>query len=114
MCSQSTLFFNINISFYFVNFLFGCARSYLWHVGSSSLTRDGTQASYIGSMESWSLDHQASPTILFICVHFGDEETEAQRDKQLPQSHAVNKSSSRAASLECSEKWHCSIICAMR
>ena len=29
--------------------------------GSSSQTRDGTQASCTGSMESYSLDHQGSP-----------------------------------------------------
>ena len=36
----------------------------LRHVGSSSLTRDGTQALCIGSMESWSLIHQGSPVLL--------------------------------------------------
>ena len=49
---EHSFFFNINISFYFVNFLFGCARSYLWHVGSSSLTRDSSRAPCIESMES--------------------------------------------------------------
>ena len=36
---------------YFVFYLFGCTRSYLWHVGSTSLTRAQTQAPCIGSME---------------------------------------------------------------
>ena len=40
------LFFNI--CFY----LFGCAGSYLWHVGSNSLTRDPTRAPRIGNVES--------------------------------------------------------------
>ena len=30
-------------------YLFGCAGSWLQHVGSTSLTRDGTQAPCIGS-----------------------------------------------------------------
>ena len=34
---------------------------YLWHVGSSFLTRDQTQAPGIGSPESQPLDHQGSP-----------------------------------------------------
>ena len=32
----------------------------LWHVGSSSLTRDGTRAPCIGSVKSQLLDHQGS------------------------------------------------------
>ena len=37
----------------------------LWHGGSSSLTRDGTQAPCIGSTESQPLDHQGIPP----CAH---------------------------------------------
>ena len=33
------------------------------HAGSSSLTRNRTQAPCIGSMESYPLDHQGSPEI---------------------------------------------------
>ena len=33
----------------------------LWHMGSSSLARDQTQAPCIASMESWPPDHQGSP-----------------------------------------------------
>ena len=33
-------------------YLFGCARSWLWHVGSSSLTRAQTQAPCTGSPEA--------------------------------------------------------------
>ena len=32
--------------------LFGCTRSLLWHVGSSSLTKDRTQAPCVGSKKS--------------------------------------------------------------
>ena len=50
-------------------YLLDCAGSYLWnvglrslqHVGSSSLTGDGTQASYNGSAESQLLDCEGSP-----------------------------------------------------
>ena len=41
--------------------LFGYAWSSWWHVGSSSLTRDWTQAPCIGSTESQPQDHQWSP-----------------------------------------------------
>ena len=52
---------------FFLNiYLFGCTRSQLWHVGSSSLTRDGTQAVCIGSAGSQSLDHQGSPQHSFL------------------------------------------------
>ena len=53
-----------DMKLYFFIYLFGCTGScgtqdlhcnmwilYLWHVGSSSLTRDGTQAPCIGSTE---------------------------------------------------------------
>ena len=36
---------------------------FLWHVGSSSLTRDQTSNPCSGSSESEPLDHQGSPTI---------------------------------------------------
>ena len=39
-----------------------CSR----HVGSSSLTRDGTQISCTGSMESYPVDHQGSPRKAFL------------------------------------------------
>ena len=42
-------------------YLFGFAKSQLQHVGSSSLTRDHTQAPCFGSTEAKLLDHQASP-----------------------------------------------------
>ena len=35
-------------------------NSWLWHVGSNSLTRSGTWTTYIGSAESQPLDHQES------------------------------------------------------
>ena len=40
-------------------------QSSLWHAGSSSLTRDKTQAPCIGSTESQPLDHQQSPWNMF-------------------------------------------------
>ena len=44
--------------------IFGCAGSHLWHVGSSSLTRDWTLAPCLGSEgESWPQHHQGSPGI---------------------------------------------------
>ena len=39
-------------------FYLGHGKSGLPHAGSSSLTRDPTQAPCCGSMESWPLDHQ--------------------------------------------------------
>ena len=36
-------------------------NSWLYHVRSSSLNRNRTQASCLGSRESWPLDHQGSP-----------------------------------------------------
>ena len=38
--------------------IFSCCKRC---VGSSSLTREGTQARYVRSSESWPLDHQGSP-----------------------------------------------------
>ena len=38
--------------FFFFSIYLAVLRSYLWHVGSSSLTRDLTQAPCIGSTES--------------------------------------------------------------
>ena len=38
------------------------------HVGSSSLTRDRTQAVCIGSMESYPLHHQGSPLSVFLIL----------------------------------------------
>ena len=46
----------------------GCAGSELQHVGSSSLTRDQTQASCIGSSDSLLLDHQGSPSLYFLML----------------------------------------------
>ena len=52
----------INLKIYiFIYHLFGCAKSSLRCVGSSSLTRDWTWASCIGSMEFQPLDYQRSP-----------------------------------------------------
>ena len=42
----------------------------LWHVGSSSLTRDGTWAPCIRSKESYPLDHQGSPCQFFNTANF--------------------------------------------
>ena len=39
-------------------YLFGCAGSQLWQVGSSSQTRDQTQAPCIGSSKPWPLGLQ--------------------------------------------------------
>ena len=41
--------------------LFGCTKSQLWYMGSSSQTRSQTWAPCIGSSESQPLDHQGSP-----------------------------------------------------
>ena len=40
----------------------------LWHVGSSSQTRDQTQAPCVGSPESQPLDHQGSPQFDFFKI----------------------------------------------
>ena len=53
--------FGVGLFIYLFIFLFGCDGSYLWHVGSSSLMRDQTQAPCIGSTEFYSLAHQGSP-----------------------------------------------------
>ena len=45
-----------------------CFFSCSMHVGSSSLTRDQTRAPCIESTESYPLDHQGSPCVLFICM----------------------------------------------
>ena len=48
-------------SFFKYGFIYFCyARSQLQRVGSSSLTRDGTRAPYIGRVESLPLDYQGS------------------------------------------------------
>ena len=47
ICMVSFLFF-----FFFTIYLFSCAGSLLWHVGSNSLTRNQTQAACIGSVAS--------------------------------------------------------------
>ena len=44
--------FCIQCVFIFKKDLFGCIRPKLWHVGSSSLTRDQTPAPNKGSAES--------------------------------------------------------------
>ena len=46
------LFIYMYIYIYIYIYLFGCTGSSLWHVGSSFLTRDQTQASCVGSSES--------------------------------------------------------------
>ena len=46
LCLGFCFFFFLNI------YLFGCARSSLWHVRSSSLTRDWTQVPCTGNTES--------------------------------------------------------------
>ena len=65
---------------YLFSYLFGCTRSQLWHVRSSSLTRDQTWAPCIRSAESQPLDHQGSPsnsvlivTSGFLSSHFSDK-----------------------------------------
>ena len=50
-------------SIYF--YLFGCTRSSLQHVGSSSLTKDRTQTPCVVSSVSYPLDHWASPHCSF-------------------------------------------------
>ena len=51
-----------SVSQLFKNLFFnGCTRSWLQYVGSSSLTRVSTHAPYIGSIESYPLDHQRRP-----------------------------------------------------
>ena len=52
---EACLFFKIFI------YLLGYTGSKLWHVGSSSLTKDGTWTPCIGNLESQSLDHPGSP-----------------------------------------------------
>ena len=52
----------ISISYLFI----GCAGSQLWHAGSSSLTRDQTQAPCVGNVESQPLEQQGSPIIFFL------------------------------------------------
>ena len=48
----------------------GHANSYLWRVGSSSLTRDRTRAPGIGSVVTQPLDHQGSPcTLVFLAMN---------------------------------------------
>ena len=42
------------------------------HVGSSSLTRDGTWAPCLGSAESYPLDHQGSPPPTFFSPQFNN------------------------------------------
>ena len=49
------------LSFLKIFLFFGCARSYVLHVVSRSLTRDRTQVPCTGSMVSYPLDHQGSP-----------------------------------------------------
>ena len=46
--------------------LLGCARFLFQHVGSSSLTRDQTQAPWFGSTESWPPGHQEIPFPYFL------------------------------------------------
>ena len=59
---QSQWFFKIfSILVYFMYLAVCDLQSSLWHVGSSSLTRDPTQAPCFGSTESQPLDHQRSP-----------------------------------------------------
>ena len=65
---------------YLFSYLFGCTRSQLCHVRSSSLTSDQTWAPCIRSAESQPLDHQGSPsnsvlivTSGFLSSHFSDK-----------------------------------------
>ena len=46
--------------------VFGCAGSSLWHVGSSSLNRDGIQAPNIENAESSPLDHLGNSQFFFL------------------------------------------------
>ena len=47
------------------DFQFQLANSQLWHMGSSSLTRDLTLAPCLGSAESQPLDHEGSLNLLY-------------------------------------------------
>ena len=51
-------FFNI--------YLFGCTGSQLWHMGSSFLTREQTEASCFGSTGSQPVGHQGSPRVPYL------------------------------------------------
>ena len=56
--------------------VFVCSGSQLQHVGSSSLTRDRTWFSHTGSVESWPLDYQGSPSSeIFMCGFCYEEAT---------------------------------------
>ena len=63
--------------FSFLLYLFGCTgswlphmNSWLWHVGSSTLSREGSLTPRTGSVESQSLNHQGSPLILVCWTGF--------------------------------------------
>ena len=57
--------------FLFLKYLFGCARSWLRHVGSSSLTRDGTQtpALVAQSLSHWTTREVLPVSLLLSTMH---------------------------------------------
>ena len=55
--------FDLNSLWHVGSFSLQHANSLLWHLGSSSPTRDRTWAPYNGSLESYLLSHQGSPSI---------------------------------------------------
>ena len=73
-CCCCLFLFKLRIGFIYL-FIFGCTESWLWHVESSSLTRDRTPASCIGVLATGS---PGSPLWLFymesqvsFSAHFG-------------------------------------------
>ena len=60
----------VSIFVYFMYLTVWGLQSSLWHAGSSSLTRDQTQAPCTGSMESQPSDHQQSPWNTFEMSRF--------------------------------------------
>ena len=58
------------------------ANSQLWHVGSSSLTRDQTQAPYTGRGESQPPDHQGSPRMLSLPGRYNGDFTNTRKRKK--------------------------------
>ena len=65
LCQGLAAAFGIFVSACRMSFQLQQAHSQLRHVGSSSLDRNQTQAPYIGSTKSQSLDHQGSPSFSF-------------------------------------------------
>ena len=62
-CFLVRLYCFVLFCFLKIYYLFDCTGSKLWHVGSSSLTRDWTWAPCIGSTEFQSLDLLGSPQV---------------------------------------------------